>query len=499
MRKVESPLVPGFKAEREAGLQAMTVRRLRLWQRLIEIGAYWEKVSGGSKSLSVNGKSAAQMKRQVAAAAATGASSAGVRGSQVAGGIGQAAANGTAGGSGIEGVGAASRESTREGAGEAPPQANGGGGSGSSTASQAASTGAREGTDQPASRPSTGVAGGGEGTAAASQARPATGTGESASEADQERPTPMEANGSSAGGAVVAKPEPDGGVRPTAADGEGVWAYGVLNALIVVWYCPPGGGEGDRLSNKPQLEEYWRKSYGHDRVPEHFTFLDKDAPPHWTRVGVDRCGAELRPAKKEEVAAAAAAAAASAAGETPRDGVEFSCVYCSKATGPRVKEHLERCYRKVRVVRFGRNESRSIEDAPTHHPPQHQPPPFFVFRCCDWLSFLSRCGRGREGPLTPRVGCVCSLQVHDYNAAPIVRVARFFDPRELARSARTACFLCRVVALVYPRQAGRPARVRLSRARPPGSAAYSAPQLSLTPFPFPCSSGPGRPQSYKTP
>lgn len=372
MRKVEFPRVPGFKAEREAGLQAMIVRRCRLWQRLIEIGAYWEKVSGGSKSLAVNGKSATQMKRQVAAAnaaanaalagaaAATtaapapGASSAEDSASLVAGGGGRAAANGTAAAGSAEGAGAdaaavgalrangalsgeaahvATGASARGGAGDAPPQANGLSGGRSAAASNTWSTvGAevtREGTDGPVSRPSAGA------TPAA-----AVGTGAPASAAD--RSTPMQAEGSNGRGEVEAK----------AADRD-VWAYGVLDALSVVWYCPPGGVEADRLSSRPQLEEYWRKSHGNNaKVPEHFTFRDRDAPPNWNRIHVDRFGAEVRPAKKAKVADAATAATA---GETPRHGAEFSCVYCSEPTGPRVNEHLERCYRKVRTSSVGRN------------------------------------------------------------------------------------------------------------------------------------------------
>eukprot|EP00752_Nemacystus_decipiens_P010845 g9643.t1 len=371
MRKVEYPRVPGFKVEREAGLQAMTVRRLRLWQRLIEIGAYWEKVSGGSKSLAVNGRSAEQMRLQVAAAntatanvaAAPEGSSVGARTSLVAGGTGRAAANGTAAGF-TEG----GEQSRPEGAGAVPLQANGSGGGSSATASQAASTAAerttREGTDRPASCPSTGGTVNG-GTTAAPQGTVGTVGSADNYRASQERPSPMEVEESSAAGvAADVKVEPEGDARPTLADGEEVWTYGVLDALSVVWYCPPGGGEAHRLSSRPQLEDYWRKTRGHDRVPEHFTFRDKDAPPHWTRVGVDRTGAELRPAKKAQVAAAAAATAAA---ETPRYGAEFSCVYCSEATGPRVKEHLERCYRKVIARRNERLKHATLRPQPKDH------------------------------------------------------------------------------------------------------------------------------------
>lgn len=352
MRKVEFPRVPGFKTEREAAVQAMVVRRCRLWQRLIEIGAYWEKVSG-SKSLAASAKGAAQNSRRQAAAAAAAAAAGHAapdqNGVQRSGGT-TAASGAGASAAGGGGTAAAPRTAVA-----------GAGGTGGASGLPAANS-----RQAAVAMEIDGAGGGGGGGAAAPQsAAPAasgrkSGTGEAATNPTSEFPTPIEMD------RTGAEPEIDVDVGLDGADpistmvGE-AWTYAAVGNLNVVWYCPPGGGEADRLSNRAQLVEYWQRKHGHTQVPGWFTFRGKDAPAHWKRTQVGQPSEDSRPAKKAKADAVAAAAAAAADGAQISGVHDLSCVYCGEQAGPRVNEHLEQCYRMVssRLVGWTENIPRS--------------------------------------------------------------------------------------------------------------------------------------------
>lgn len=333
MRKIEFPQVPGFKTERESAVQAMVVRRCRLWQRLIEIGAYWEKVSG-SRSLAATAKGAAQnSRRQAAAAAATAAAA--------------AAGNDAPDENEVQRPGSTAAAS---GAGAAAA-----GSGGSTAASQAAVVGA-EGTGGASGLPAANArqtpvpmeVDGGSGAAAAQETPIASGregTEETAKNPPPEFPAPTETDRTGAEPEVEVDVGLEGADLDSTAVGE-AWTYAAVGNLNVVWYCPPGGGEVDRLSNRAQLVDFWKKRHGHAQVPGWFTFRGKDAPAHWKRTQVGQVCEEARPTKKAKADAAAAAAAA--ADGAAIGGVQnLACVYCGEQTGPRVNEHLEQCYRMV--------------------------------------------------------------------------------------------------------------------------------------------------------
>ncbi|CAN0333308.1 unnamed protein product [Pylaiella littoralis] len=364
MKKVEFPRVPGFKTERETAVQAMVVRRCRLWQRLIEIGAYWEKVSG-SRSLAASAKGAAQNSRRQAAVAAAAAAAA-------------AAGNATPDGNGVVGSGStaaasgASAASAGGGGSAAPPQTAVTGAGGTAEASGSPASNSRQATVAME------IEGGGG--VAAPQATPAAlereGGGGTAADLASDRLTPVETDKTGAEPEVeVDVGLDDAGLLSTAV-GE-AWTYAAVGNMNVVWYCPPGGGEADRLSTRAQLLEFWRRRHGHARIPGCFTFRGKDAPAQWKRTHVTHLSEEARPTKKTKAdgaaaaaaAVAAAAAAAAADSATPRIGGvhDLTCVYCGEQAGPRVDEHLELCYRMVIAKRNHRLKHAKLRPLPDQH------------------------------------------------------------------------------------------------------------------------------------
>ncbi|CAN0404769.1 unnamed protein product, partial [Ectocarpus fasciculatus] len=402
MKKVEFPRVPGFKTERETALHGLVVRRCRLWQRLIEIGAYWEKVSGSRGGLLTSTKTAAQTSSRQATAAAAAAAAAAVASAAAASGVadtslrrsaperqtggrdrgGSVASASSRGGGQVEldvggdNIAAVAKKNTAVAcAGQQEAEGSGAGKEVVGVATAEAAAAAAEGQGAP-----NGCVGG-EGGGTKKRAREdGDGPPQQASKSLKQTSNGGAASGIAVGGGSAATPETPsvaavGGqgkgkgkavLDPRAAESptttamevssaapeaevdvglEGpetmaqivgqAWMYGAVGNQQVAWYCPPGGREADRFGNSEQLQAYLRERYGNGRVPGQFTFRCKDAPPHWERVDA------RRPDNGSLIAKDTASA------PPPSGGVQnFTCVYCGEETGPRVSEHLERCYRK---------------------------------------------------------------------------------------------------------------------------------------------------------
>ncbi|CBN77483.1 expressed unknown protein [Ectocarpus siliculosus] len=423
MKKVEFPRVPGFKTERETALHALVVRKCRLWQRLIEIGAYWEKVSGSRVGVLAATRTAAQTSsRKATAAAAASVTASGavdpalsrsaperLAGGRDRGGV--IASASSSGGVQVEldvgggSIAAAAKKNTAAAsAGQQEAEVSGAGKEvvGVATAAAAAAATATAGTEgQGASNGCVGWEGGGakkrareDGDGPPQQAAKSlkqTSNGEAASGIDvggggaaiTEPPSAAVAMGAQSKGKGKAALDPQAAESPTAAmevssaDPEAeidtglevpdtmaeiagqAWTYGSFGKERVLWYCPPGGGEADRCTSSEQLQAYLRERYGNGRVPGQFTFSGKDAPPQWERVDARRPDNGSLIAKDKDKAAVP---------PPPSGGVQnFMCVYCGEETGPWVSEHLERCYRKTTAMRNERLKHATLRPLRDNH------------------------------------------------------------------------------------------------------------------------------------
>ncbi|CAN0525424.1 unnamed protein product [Ectocarpus sp. 12 AP-2014] len=419
MKKVEFPRVPGFKTKRETALHGLVVRRCRLWQRLIEIGAYWEKVSGSRVGVLAATKTAAQTSSRKATAAAAAAAASGAVDPALSrsapqrqtGGRDRGGSTASASSSGgvqveldVGGGNIAASAKNDTAAASAGQQEAEGSGAGkevvgvAAAAAAAATTAAAEG--QGASNGCVGWGGGG----AKKRAREGgDGPSQQAAKSSNQTFNGKAASGMDVGGGSDAIPEtpsaaamgaqskgkgkaalgPQAVESPTAsmelssADPEAeldiglegpditaeiagkAWTYGSFGKERVLWYCPPEGREADRCTNSEQLQAYLRKRYGNGRVPEQFTFSGKDAPPHWERVDARRPDDGSLIANDKDKAGVP---------PSPSGGVQnFTCVYCGEETGPRVSEHLERCYRKTTAMRNERLKHATLRPLPDNH------------------------------------------------------------------------------------------------------------------------------------
>lgn len=399
MKRLQQPRPPEITLQHESMLRALVERRRRLWKRLIEIGAYWEKVSG-SRGLP-------QRARAIQAAPASG-------GQVAAGQKVQHRINQAGGGSGSSGSGTSEGRANAKTDGRSSTTTAVGNGGGVTASSPARSSLQKAAATAEAGRVIGGAdvemadatgRGGGQGATGSGQKAPQIGN-------NLRPPTPSTAAQARAGTTDVHAAA--AACSSTAAVQRGAQPGVVVNGGVGAGDSSRAGVSSGRLDGAENPQ----------RAPQGVALAGKGCMPAERLAGAGIVGRavggaaasaspsaeqahETRPAKKLKVVspsternakesavlmqerakaqpaprqinatvqtppaaekgkAAVAGApqgatakmsppvqlqgkAAAETGSIPREGLEhMMCIYCGKETGKEVTEHLEECYRRV--------------------------------------------------------------------------------------------------------------------------------------------------------
>lgn len=363
MKKLQQPRVPAFKGKQEDDLHVMVRRRYRLWKRLIEIGAYWEKVSGSRSLFTVT--SAAQASARQAASTTGGEAAAGGD-VQARSNVGNttaeetrkaAATEGREGGGGGEGASRAELSSAKDAAAalekleqvgkvavdmakSAQKDAQDAGGVQQATPSEQSAESAGQGSTTVTSHtPSTGSKGKGKATEAPAEPSTAAAAVTSGAEKSTARPSmssprlsqvsdadsfPLSAADTSANVAILAG-EADAEAEvdvDVGIEAEPAFELRTQSGLPEA----PGLGQGRQAAG---AQANVSSTSGRPSAEPR----EEPRPTKRLKRATSKTREELARQPSERI---------------ERDGVEgLTCVYCGEETGPRVTKHLEECYRQV--------------------------------------------------------------------------------------------------------------------------------------------------------
>lgn len=360
---MQQPRPPTFSAKQESSLRTIVDKRRHLWKRLVEIRAYWEKVSGSRKlPMAVGSARVASSEESTETDKVTGGKSDQSR----------AAGSGTSGGGVTAGVEDRETGSSNEDSG-ARAGSGGRGGDGDRPQSKTCPRGGRTAMDEEEANPGAEIPlieerstkrkaiGSMLGKEQGANDAMVVDEGESGADRKVQRETAKVLGESTTGEALESSLQ--GPTESLVTEMQGVKRSAVTLATVssnrvLLEDAEPEQEVQVDVGVEADLEAP-TQVLGDRNTPDGIAGADArretgEESRHTKRI--DEATAETTPTVSKTPKALLSSSSppqVKAAAVVPREGLEdLTCVYCGEETGPGVMRHLETCYRKVYPMTF---------------------------------------------------------------------------------------------------------------------------------------------------